>query len=75
MEQVTERDDAVSYEHDFREKHGPYRVRDVEPSMQSAGYFEVDFCPQCCCRLSWNRTLCFADEAENQCYECLTVWR
>lgn len=69
------RPDALDYEHDERELQGPYYVRGVTPDLSYAKHFTIGFCPLCLSRLSWNRTYCFADEDEDQCMECLVVWR
>lgn len=69
------RTDTVSYEHDYREFQGPIVHRDATRDLPWIDYFWSGFCPRCLSRLSWNRTLCFADELEDQCSECLTAWR
>ncbi len=65
------RDDAVPYSEDYREVQGPVHFR---PPPAESGAFFAGFCPRCFCRLSWNRTLCFADEREDECAECRVVW-
>lgn len=66
------RPDAVSYEHDYRTIQGPLNW--VVPSAEDAHDVSCGFCPRCFSRLSGERTLCFDDEHENQCAECLVVW-
>ena len=71
---MSERDDAVSYEHDYRTVHGPVVHLVARSDQPFFPWFYGGFCPRCCCRLSCNRTLCFPDEDENQCSECRVIW-
>lgn len=68
------RDDAVSYEHDYREVQGPVHLRTATPDLPWWHCFAGGYCPRCLARLSCERTLCFADERENECSECRIVW-
>jgi hypothetical protein len=63
------------YEDDDRELHGPIVHRDVTPGLPYAFSFVAGFCPRCLSRLAWNRTFRMPDELEDQCENCLTVWR
>ena len=69
-----QRDDALSYEHDYRDRQGPIEIKAATSDETWHDAFVAGFCPRCLSRLSWNRTSCFDDEREDQCAERLIAW-